>query len=137
MLVATLLEAADSHTEWLVHLSGDKEDTMQMIGHHLEGYDFDFWMMPGEGHELIADCFSQRAQLATGCIRAGGGGIGMAHHAAEKGTACFGGHRHHIHLAAGIVVIEHAARHLLTLLSGKGFMAFVSFTFHLIASSDS
>ena len=59
--VAASLEAADDAAEVFLHFLFDKEDAMQMVGHHLQGDDFDFGVITGYAQPFLLHSCAQLA----------------------------------------------------------------------------
>ena len=59
-LVTTDLETLDSQAQMVLHLTSDKKDAMQMVGHQLKRQHLDGGAMVGDCHPAPSDFLSQR-----------------------------------------------------------------------------
>ena len=57
--VTALLETTKRNAQRLLHLLLDKEDAVQVIGHHLEGDDLDFGMVQWCRPPLVSNTLPQ------------------------------------------------------------------------------
>jgi hypothetical protein len=79
--VAACLEAAYDAAEVFFHLLFDEDDAVEMVGHHLEGNDFDLGVVAGNAPPFVMDTLTEGREFHPW-------GIGLSSGASLRPTTC-------------------------------------------------
>ena len=116
----------------LLHLCGDEEDAVQMVGHQLEGKHLHLGVVVMDREPASLHLQAQGRWLHPGSLGAVVGGIGIACEGAQEGASAL--HRHGDEVdSTRLVVMAHASsEHRGFLLAGKGLVFLKSFFIHCL-----
>ncbi len=78
--VAACLEAAYDAAEVFFHLLFDEDDAVEMVGHHLEGNDFDLGVVAGNAPPFVMDTLTEGREFHPWGIGAVKWRIASSHH---------------------------------------------------------
>ena len=115
---AASLKAVDNLPQVHGQGGGDKEDAVQVVGHHLEGRHLYLRVMTVNGPPLAFHRHAQLRQLDARLAPAVRRSKGIAGERAEEGPAAFHLHGDHIQAPTRVVVMVVAAVHRGFLLAG-------------------
>ena len=129
--VAACLEAAYDAAEVFFHLLFDEDDAVEMVGHHLEGNDFDLGVVAGNAPPFVMDTLTEGREFHPWGIGGVKWRIASSHHLPKEGKATLCHHCHHVHLAHGVIVTFTSTLHRGFLLPCKSLLALMDFLLHV------